>query len=38
MALKVSGNRAEAMGPAMTNVYNFVAGSTETRTDPALPI
>ena len=31
-------NRAEAMGPAMTNVYNFVTGSTETRTNPVLQI
>lgn len=31
-------NRAEAVGPAMTNIYNFVTGSTETRTNPVLQI
>jgi len=31
-------NRAEAMGPARTNGYNFVTGSTETRTNPVLQI
>lgn len=31
-------NRSAAMDPAKTNVYNFVTGSTETRTDPILQI
>lgn len=31
-------SRAEAVAPAMTNVYNFVTGSTETRTNPVLQI
>lgn len=30
--------RAEAVGPAMTNEYNFVTGSSETRTNPVLQI
>lgn len=31
-------NRPKAMDPAMTNVYNSVTGSTETRTSPILQI
>lgn len=31
-------NRTEAMGTAMTNVYNSVTGSTKTRTNPVLQI
>lgn len=31
-------NRSAAMDPAKTNMYNFVTGSTETRTDPILQI
>lgn len=31
-------NRSKAMDVAMTNVYNSVTGSSETRTDPILQI